>query len=409
MQYFRNVDLTKLYPISEAGVRKWIEAAQRGRLDLKLCRENNKTYVANTPDNLLIIERLIGQRKKYINARALKAVTPSPEFYKLFTAYQIMDIASNISIHGEIPHGYSYVGGGAADWDRYTTKLLSSKSPNLLTSTIDLLEQNQRTIDQLIEPHKKVNVIDLGTGNCLPARQLLSRLKSKGQLHRYIGIDISQDMLDIAKRNIDEWFGGQIKFEGHVRNISHDRFNDLLTEDYFDGDDTPINLILLFGGTLSNLRSPDQTLQVIQQSMSPGDLLIYDMKLDCGKARLYFDFVEEQSTHVLSKQEKLIPDLLGIDDSLYEVEQFYDKDKCARFIRLRLKVMLSISFKFGTHKKVIDLDKGDTILLWRSWHQSAFDIVAQFERSGFELRSASISKDREYILTISEIKSTQQI
>jgi uncharacterized SAM-dependent methyltransferase len=405
MKYFKNTELAKLYNVSEKTVRNWVQSASEGKLDLQLYTVNAKPYVANTSLNILAIEQLVQKGKKYKNRRGFKTISPTPKFYKTFSPKQIFDIISNLTVHRELPLKYSYVNGGANYWDKYVHRLSNEQSPNMFTSTVDLLSTNFDDLERLLGSHKQVNVIDLGPGNGLPVKQLLAHLHEIGRLKRYIAIDISKEMLGIAEKNIKDWFNGGINFEGYIRDIGHERFDDLFAEDYAGNDaDVPINLVLLLGGTLCNLRSPQQALQAISSSIGLQDLMIYSTKLDTPNSRRYFDFNISHDSEELTPRHRLTLDMLNIDESLYEVEQYFDKDKQARFIGVKLRVALSIEFKLANGVRCVELNKDDTIVLWRYWHQNAIDIIRQFDANDFDLQLATKSEDQEYLLLASRIK-----
>ena len=403
MKYFKNTELASLYHISEKSVRNWIDSTQKGKLDLELHEVGDRFYVANTTKNATRIKELVNQRKKFTNSRGHKIVRPKPEFYELYTDEQILNIMSRIDTHKEIPLEYSYFNGGVVLWQNYVQKLLKEDAPNMLTSTIKLLDINKNYVDGLIEG-KKVNVIDLGVGDASPSRKFLEHLHAKHQINRYIGIDFSREMLAAAEANVAEWLNDEIRFESYPRNLNYDRFEDILQEDLFEASNkSPVNLVLLFGGTLTNCKDPDLALQIIAASMNKDDYLIYALKLDTESSRRYFDFQLEPN-QLLTPRHALVLDLLNIDQSLYDVEQFFDPEKKARFIQIRLKVDLSIAFDIKRSKKQLHLRKGEAVVLWRYWHQSATDVIAQFDRKGFELLQASLTGNQEYLLTISKVR-----
>jgi uncharacterized SAM-dependent methyltransferase len=404
MQYFKNSELAQQYPVTEGTVRNWIRAAGNGTLDLTLCEKDGKRYIANTPKNLAVIEELVRRARTRINKRYLNHVRPSSEFYKHFSPRQVLDIIDNIQTYREIPHGYSYFDGGAEHWDSYATELLKDddRKPNLLTRTIELLGWKLDDITRLVQGHQRVNVIDLGVGNGLPVKDLLSHLLELGVLHRYIGIDLSQAMLDVAERNIKEWFTGQVTFEGHVRDINYDYFDDLVVDDYLENDEPPLNIVLLLGGTITNLRASSVALRMINKSVRPDDLFICTLKLDTEQSRRYFDFGAEHSNQPLAEQDRFILDLLNIDESLYDTEQAYFEEKRARLIRIKLKERLSIEFKFEKGARVIGLNRNDKLLLWRYNHRTAPEVLTEFEHNDFAVLEASQTKDHEYLLVIAE-------
>lgn len=405
MLYFKHSELANEYHVSLKTVHNWIDAARQSKLDLKLHEVNGRTYVANTTANLVILERLASKGQKYRNNLHHKIVTPKPEFYGLYTRRQMLDIISNLTIHHEIPRQYNYMDEGARNWDRYTETLMQENNPNLLKCTIELIQANIKDIDRLLGSAKKINVIDLGPGNSTPVKGLLEHLLKTGRLHRYIAIDISESMLEIARENVETWFDGKVPFEGYVKDITYERFDDLLVDDMLGPHaDETINLTTFFGATPMNFRSPYDSLKVVRRSLGQRDLLLYADKPDTEMDRRYFNFnPESDSVTVLSPNHRFIFDLLNIDESLYEVEMGFNEQKRIRYIRVQLKTALTINFQFENGERKVVLQKGDKILLWRAWHQTTLELISDFEAVGFTLLQASLTEDRQYLLTISGV------
>lgn len=401
MQYFRNFELVKLYPVSEAAIRKWIVAARDGRIDLALIEKDGKFFIANTEKNLSIIESMVHERKKFFNTRSLKVITPKPEFYELFTEDQVFDLMANLDIHRELPRQYSYFGEGAHLWDNYVHHKGHARQ---LGGRLKL-HICQDYLKNLLDKYERVNVVDVGVGNAMPTRDMLTYLLNMKKLGRYIALDISPQMLEISRSNIKAWFGDEVKFEGHPIDINHDRFADVLAVDTLGTAKKSINLVLVLGGMIGNLRSPDDALKVIHDSMVRGDLIITEEKLDTVNTQRQLDFSPDGEIRPLAPQHRFAVELLGIDDSLYDVEMGFDASKRERFIQIKLKVALSIKFKLRGTERQIDFDKGETILLWRYLHQNLLEVIGQFERTGFNLFQASETEDHEYVLITAEVNT----
>ncbi len=412
MKYFKNTELAKIYHVSEKSVRNWIDAAESGKLSLQLVEEDSKKFIASTSKNTTIVEELVAKGKKYKNTRGHKVVTPTANFYKLYDTTAIFDIISSLDIYREIPVQYSYFDGGAVIWDNYVRRLAEEDTQNILTNTIELIDLNMAYIEKLLAPGARINLIDIGPGNCYPVRKMLERLVERGRLNRYICIDISPDMLRIAENNVREWFGDEVQFEGHIRDIAYQRFDNLLALDSFGKDETIQNVVLFLGGTLSNFREESQPLHTVRDSMGKDDLLIFTRQLDTPKARRYFDFgsghghpSEQQRGPTLTPKSKFALDLLNIDPSLYDVEFSFDEEKMIRSIRVNLRVALSIEFELEGKPKMISFNKGESILLWYHNHRGTMQTLNQFDKNGFALVEAMTSADGECLLSISKIKT----
>jgi uncharacterized SAM-dependent methyltransferase len=405
MHYFRHSELAKQYNISLRTIHNWIDAAKSGKMVLTLHESGNKMYIANTAQNMRTIAQLVESRKKYRNAKAVKIITPHSEFYDIFNDHSIHDIVTNLEVNHEIPRQYNYMDSGAAQWDIYAKRLMNETDANIINRTVKLLETNQSYLDDLLANYKRVNVVDIGVGNAYPVRTLLAHLLKQGKLGRYIALDISPDILAIARQNINEWFGGKVGFEGHISDINYDRFSDLLIQEYVkeDAKDT-INVVMLLGGTLANMRSPQGAYKVIHDSMSANDLLIYANKLDTKETRRLFDFSHTSGTTRLAEIHRLVVDLLGIDEAYYDVELGYDPELKQRIEQIRLKVSLILKFQFKGGEREVELSKGSSILTWRAHQQRAVDLQTELDANDFYVLHSSQTDDESFILAISRVK-----
>jgi uncharacterized SAM-dependent methyltransferase len=406
MLYFKKSELAESYHISNKTVANWIKEVKEGRLDFELHNEGEKSWILKTTRNIALIEQLVKDRRKFRNARGVKTIAPKARFYEEYNEEQILDITSSLDIYHEIPFQYGYFNEGANFWDAYVKRLASENVPNFLTATVDLLEANRGYIELLVGRYKRVNVIDVGAGNSLPVKNFLDYLRKKNQLGRYIALDISASMLEIAERNVRNWFGDTVPFEGYEIDINHDRFSNKLIDEIVgeQGSET-VNLVFVLGGTLVNLREPDGAFRTIHDSMNKNDLMIYTLKLDSEVTRQYFDFSIDEKKPLLDAKAKRIVDLLGIDETFYEVEVGFDVQRRERYMRIRLNVALTLNFSFEHGERTIEFNKSDTILLWRYSHQNMNDSVSQLEASGFGIMQISLTEDADYLLAIARIRT----
>jgi len=410
MLYFKHSELVTNYHVSLKTVHNWIDAAKQRKIELELHNKNGRMYVANNPKNIDVLKSLSEQGKKYRNVRYQKIIKPSKQFYDIYSNRQILDIISNLNIHREIPLKYNYLDDGATNWDNWVTHLAEEDAPNMMHNTLELVAESLDSIDGLLAGRKKVNIIDLGVGNAMPVNTLIKHINERGLLNRYIGIDISQSMLDIAERNLKNWFGEDFNYEGHVRDFSFERFDDLLVDDMIDNEDgSVLNLVLLFGSTPLNFRNPNDGLRTVYGSMSENDLLIFTCKPDTDNSRRFFGGTLDGNRQGLDPYVRYSLDLLNIDSSLYDVETGFNEQTRMRFVRVRLKVALTIEFEFKNNIHRVSIEKGDAILLLRVWHKTALETINDFEKIGFVLLRSNMTKDRERLLTISGIDTKSDV
>lgn len=405
MIYFRHSDLSDKYHVSLKTVHNWIDGAKQGKVNLKLHSVTNRTYVANTPENLLVLNDLADKGKKYRNTLHHKIIQPKAEFYNILNSRQILDIINSLNVHKELPKQYNYLEEGATNWDSWIKRLSTEKeSTNILQGTVELVNAHLQTVDRLLSDNKKINIIDLGAGNAYPVKELLHHFYERNLLNRYIALDISPTMLAIAERHVKEWYGEDFPFEGYVRDMTRDQFDDLLVDDMLeDNAETTANLVLLLGGTPTNLPKYDSPFRTAYNSMSSNDLLLHIIKPDSEASRQYFDFsTVSDSADKLSSEDQngYLLNLLNIDPSLYNVERGFDQEQMIRYVRIRLKTSITIKFNFDKVERSVNLEKNETILLLRMMHLSALEIISAQENLGFTLLESSLTKDRQFLLTI---------
>jgi hypothetical protein len=140
----------------------------------------------------------------------------------------------------------------------------------------------------------------------------------------------------------------------------------------------------------------------MHDSMSVRDFLVYTKKLDSEGTRRHFDF-NESGESTLPPIHRFAVDLLNIDPNIYKIETGYDERTHQRYERIRLTKSVNIKFKFDEGERTVSLDKGETILVWRSWQQSSEDVAEQLKRNDFYLLNASQTADKEYLLAVAEI------
>lgn len=405
MKYYRNAELAKLYDVSEKSVRNWINSTNKGKLELQLFRSDGREYIVDTITNNRLIEELAAQGRKYRNSRSHKTVAPKLEFFETYNNEEIIDIALNLHLSRELPQQYRYHTAGGKYWDKYLHKLFNAGHGNTLTGTISLLRLNLAYIDNLIEGVDKVNVVDIGVGNGLTVRELLGHLKDTQKLNKYIGVDCSQELLDITEQNINSWFGSDVPVEKHLRDITWQRLIDLAHIGTNDSQDRTLNLFLFLGGTLVNFREPLQALHTIQDSMGSEDILITSLKADSFKSRRFFDFhIEGDFSSSLPTHDIHALSLLGIDHSMYEAEMFFDEEDMCRYIQVHLNVGVTINFELEHYKKKVEIPKGDRILLWRAWHYGPFELLELFQRADFANLQVATTKEQDCLLVISKAK-----
>jgi L-histidine N-alpha-methyltransferase len=404
LRHFTNKELTRLYGVSDKTIRNWIAASLSGDLDLKLIEHGKRSYIADSTANNYLLEKLAQRGRKYRNSTNHKVVQPSDEFKELFAPEHIIDIANTLDNHHELSWSHSYFGRAGVYWNQYLNELYDAGKPNMITNSIETLDLSQALIDAHIAKYKKVNIVNVAVGNNNVLRKLVANLHERKKLDRFIAIDISPTILDIAEKNCQEWFNGAIALEKHLLDIRHHTFYDVLSRT--DADTT--NLIFFTAGPLHNFKDPRHLLRNFHNSMSRHDLLFTAIKRNTNQTKRFFDFNIKSDGSLLGVRRKMLLDLLNIDEKFYEVEQVLLHDSISAnsgTIQVRLKVDLTINFETSEFKKTVELHKGETILLWFAKRYDDVSLIELFEDSGLSVVQVLHSLDRQLTMQISRMKT----
>ena len=235
----------------------------------------------------------------------------------------------------------------------------------------------------------------------------MAHLHAQDELDRYVALDFSIDMLEMAKNNVEKWFDGRVKFEGYQLDMAHERFSNITAQNYLQRSDNGINLVLLLGGTPTNLRATRDVFRTVCESMNPGDLFIYTDKLtDPDKTPEWLEYsydTKPEKPEVLNRH-RFVLDKLNIKDTYYQAELGFDKVTKQKYSRAKLKFALTVKFEFSDGERTVKLEKGSTITLWRCLEYNSSQLHNLLEDSGFYVLHSSQSEDRGYILTIAEVQ-----
>lgn len=306
----------------------------------------------------------------------------------LFTRRQEFELITAIKGRGEIPLKFAYLGEGAKNWNNIA-KQRSTKGGINTTEDI-LLNKKVKSFLSSYEGVEKVNVIDIGCGNGVPAFPILEELKRAKIDFCYIPIDISNEILEIAIKNISSKFKG-LECKPFQLDFELGNFSDIIYDLKKDGSS---NLLLFLGSTLGNHSDRGRVLTNFKDSMSSDDYLILGVELTNFtkinkilphyKGKLVDDFVY------------FIPETIGIkkENTIYDVSW---NDKLNQ-VEVRIILKKDETVKIGEERFV--LEKDEQILIAISVKFTEWNITKLLSDVGFRTELLTTTEDRGYILTM---------
>lgn len=408
MKYFKNVEVAQLYGVSEKSVRNWIAQSHTSKvLDLYEVKAG-KLYIADTTKNSLALRELAQKGRKYHNTRTHKIVSPNKAFYLSYNDSQIADIAGSLERFNELPFHYCHIGPGLNTSIAYYERLESESGQvrNSQSYAKEFLTNYGEGFLRNLTDVERINIVELGGRTGRTIDTFIKLLDDRGLLGKYVDVDISQRLLEVAGSYMKSLLGdGERKVLLFEKDILRDRIDDVTMMASQSVDGRASNIVCLIGGILNAFNDMSIPLKNVRNSMGSDDFLLITTKLDTEVSRRYFDFSPQFESSPLPKNKRVMIDILGFEENMYDTEQFYDKEEQSRKIQVRLKFDVTLKVKVYGSERALHFKKGETILLWRSWHQTLDAMMQELRDNGFKIVQAATSPDEQYGIVISRIQT----
>lgn len=308
----------------------------------------------------------------------------------MFTPKQEAEIITAIKGRGEVPLKYNYIGNkGAAIWDKIAKLRMDPNVKGINSIEGSLLADKADSFLALYKGFKKINIIDIGCGNAFPVFPLMKHLIEDKKTVRYIAIDISKEMADLAVKNVKKWYP-EVETKSYILDFESGHFSDII---YSLRKNDYVNLLLFFGSTVGNTSDRTRVLTNFRDSMTSEDYIIVGAEL-VNLAR-----INKLLTHY-NRQE--------IYDMFLNVLDYYGVKNAgkteARFnynlsqVEMMFKLTKDTKFKIGSEE--IFLEKDDELLLGMSVKFTDWNYAKLFSDVGFRIELFTSSSERGYALAM---------
>ncbi|MFJ9855109.1 L-histidine N(alpha)-methyltransferase [Streptomyces sp. NPDC101150] len=197
-------------------------------------------------------------------------------------------------------------------------------------------------------------------GTTRPVRGLIRRLLERTRLAGYRALDISAEILELARENL------RAEFPAHTESFELCR-GDFTVPDLarvlaaegtpgHSGAD-PVRFVVLAGATLYNFAEPAKVLRHVRRAMSDHDVLLLTLRIDTGVDRP--PFMDQVSVGGPYKPQQLAGlDLLGIDRSWYVTKTGFGRVRSEVFVRARFLEPVALTFGIGQGQRTVSFEAG---------------------------------------------------
>jgi len=390
MDYYINTEIAEKFQISSTTVLRWIENALIKKNNLKVEIRNKKPRILVNEHNESEMKRLAEESVKYRNNVSLSKPRISELFHKLFDKNEQISIINDLKNQRETRIKWTYKGEGADIWDK---RYNSNVSP--LKSSVDVMLKNSISdIINYIGKHSVLNFFDIGCGTGQPLLNPIKTLSENFKIN-YTALDISLDVLKIAKENFKEWLPS-LKFSEFQIDFETTSLEPIIFDKWINNQESK-NIIFCLGNTICNIDNRIQALKNIRYGLQKGDIFILSFGLDSGTNRSKLKYVQDPIVYALQTQTLK---LLGINIDSCEPDVFYDEVKRAKIKTLKLDQDYQISFRQGIE---VNLKKSEKIIIWKHHLLDLNKIIDELGSNGFIVRNIKTDSDQSNALVICEI------
>jgi uncharacterized SAM-dependent methyltransferase len=392
MKFYKNIEIAQEYGVSLPTIGNWIKDTLSGKKQLELIKNNDKEYIAKTDLNTKLIQQYVNQGFKYKPLNARVVAQPDESYIKYLTDKQLIEIKKSISDKKLLDIKYSYIDGGAELWDDMYESSAGSSSTYEPYNKMNIL-----TIPRILEllGDKKINIIEIGAGNGKPLLEFLHALAKEDKINSYISIDISSEMNEIQRRNLNSEFPN-MDFSSYIIDVENETFEDVIYEIHQNYPETT-NIFVMYGGTFGNFANPEKVIMNIEKSMLTSDLLCINNPYphpDRFKDAKYM-YESPTADHYLFASRSL-----GLQVEPENLEYYFDTETTTRKLYLNIPVDHTLKFNINNRKEVLDLPKGTRILVWQHRMTNLEYLQSLTKQYDLMLVLYTISSDNKFILTV---------
>lgn len=302
---------------------------------------------------------------------------------------QEIELFTSIDGRAEIPVKYIYFGKGAENWDRvYKAGSLSKDS--IVSEQGRLLHSRINEILNVALKADKMNLIDIGCGNGMPAIPILEELMARGITIRYVPIDISRKMIELATANVKGKIKG-IEVKSIELDFERGNFSDFIYDLKSSGYS---NFMLFLGNTLGNQQDTHRVLSNFRDSMSSSDFLLIGNQLTnvIRVEKILGHYAYSELGEIVYN----LPKLIGID----EKNTLYKESWNEKMSRVEIRLVLKKEARVNIGKESLSMEKGEMLLVLISKKFTELSFSQLISEVGFRTALSMTSEDGSYILSL---------
>jgi uncharacterized SAM-dependent methyltransferase/transposase len=378
--YLSNTKIAQKYNVSNPTVGEWIRNAVENKNNIKVELVKSKYRILDTEHNDAELTRLSQHAKRYKGSDNRKVVKVSKEFYEIFDNNEILEIITDLQFKKQVKQKYVY------KKSQYWNNFYLSGQHLHFEKTKEAIFQSLELAPTYIDT-KKANLIEIGQGNGLPAKDFIENLEKTVKVEKFVGLDISTEMNNLAKNNLNKFYPDLEKNFFKV-DIERSTFEDYILESKNLSDEIG-NIIVCIGATLMNIDDKLTVFKKARAGMITNDIFIFSFSLDITENKSLFNVKDKEGLLRNGWHLKL----MGIDIEKCEIILEYNDKGKYKDMQYVLDKDYLLQFNIFNTIKEVSLYKGEKISTWRHYLWSKEDVLEHLRLSELEMVTYIEDKD----------------
>jgi uncharacterized SAM-dependent methyltransferase len=337
---------------------------------------------------------LASEGKKHRSNINLKKTEVKNEFYEIFSDEEISEIVNDLEFKKQVNLKFTYKNIGTKYWDDFYVSNASPVSKEVSQRIINVVHESI----SISKENSHANIIDIGPGNGYPVKDVLSELIAQKLLHKYIPIDFSPEMSDLACDNIKSWFPN-INIKKYVLDIEATRFSKIFLENKSFNEN--ISNIVLYLDGLCNHDDTVQVLKNFRKGLTFNDLIVLGFTLDTKNNRSKLNYVR---TEMIDNLTSWILKWMGVDIDLCDISVRFDSEINSKVKSVKLDKDYEVTINLFGEKKKLLFRSGEEINVWKHFLFNVQDFITILNEADLEIINLQIDKNYSYAMVICQAK-----
>lgn len=289
-EVFKNVQIAKMFGVSEPTAINWIKSSLDQKNQLELVEYRGKFHILNTPHNLAEMQHLSEKGRKYRNKVPTKRIDISS--IGQFRQDHAFEILYHMEHLYRLPNKFGFLARSMADLERFfnpdsavDTKYLQHKL---------LVQDSQQTWAGHMRRDKMVNIIVPGYASTYVYNSFLKEVCQKRHVKQFKFIGLSEDEVTAFRNQNQQAFEKnmpQVRFQTYVADIDADQAWSI-----FQKKSDEVNIVMLLGEVFYDIGFFVKVVRNINRTLTPGDFILTNIALNNPSYHTDFELFQSDSS-----------------------------------------------------------------------------------------------------------------